>query len=585
MSHQLRQIAKQFTSNLAKHENRTNEKRNLIRSILKSTATKREARNYLNKYSFRNEHTENGARERFVELLLLTYKQLVAEKAIKVDSLVERGTSSLYVKNTDNVQPLRVVIIKIRDLTKIPTADLNAVSQTVARMVRLGISPVLIIDSANHVKKSHTFGNIERAVFEKSNRLSNSIEKNDPEMNVMILRSLFERRGTALELTFPELILNPLVQGAIPVVLPIVYDEASNTDTIASPDEILQSLASSLYALNEDLKSVQISGTDKNNRDVLTVEKIIMIDPLGGIPSVERSNSSHVYINLAQELDEIMSELHIGFIPPQVRDHHLANLKTMAAVLHGFPGSKVAGIITAPDVFNAGKIAERVNPVIYNILTERPIISPSLPINGKVPKLKTSVLRRGIPLAIFEADDSPELVKGLDLVKLDKLGAISLKKLKVLIDDSFQRELDMDHYLKRTNKNVAALIIAGDYEGAAIITYETSSKLLDRHGEPQKVAYLDKFAVSSSSQGSTGVADVIFKAMARLFPEELIWRSRSSNPVNKWYFERSCGTFSNEAIDLHWKIFWVGSRTREMDHLDAYEDICFKIQPSFNSPE
>jgi len=72
--------------------------------------------------------------------------------------------------------------------------------------------------------------------------------------------------------------------------------------------------------------------------------------------------------------------------------------------------------------------------------------------------------------------------------------------------------------------------VAGDYEGAAIVTAELPFK--DSSHSP--IPYLDKFAVSSRSQGSGSVADIVFNVLTTMFPDDLIWRSRKTNPVNKW---------------------------------------------------
>jgi amino-acid N-acetyltransferase len=99
-----------------------------------------------------------------------------------------------------------------------------------------------------------------------------------------------------------------------------------------------------------------------------------------------------------------------------------------------------------------------------------------------------------------------------------------------LIEDSFGRRLDVDHYKSRVQNKIAAIIVAGDYEGAAIVTKESAGAM----GSGTHVPYLDKFAVTSKSQGSGGVADIVFNVLTSSFPNDLIWRSRKSNPVNKW---------------------------------------------------
>jgi len=101
-----------------------------------------------------------------------------------------------------------------------------------------------------------------------------------------------------------------------------------------------------------------------------------------------------------------------------------------------------------------------------------------------------------------------------------------------LIEDSFGRRLDVDHYRSRIRDKTAAVIVAGNYEGAAIVTKESPAKASPGTWVP----YLDKLAVSTKSQGSGGVADIVFNVLTSAFPDDLIWRSRKANPVNKWVF-------------------------------------------------
>ena len=54
----------------------------------------------------------------------------------------------------------------------------------------------------------------------------------------------------------------------------------------------------------------------------------------------------------------------------------------------------------------------------------------------------------------------------------DKL--VNKEKLIDLLNDSFGKSLDVCPYLDRINKNIATVVIVGDYDGAAIITWEYS---------------------------------------------------------------------------------------------------------------
>lgn len=160
---------------------------------------------------------------------------------------------------------------------------------------------------------------------------------------------------------------------------------------------------------------------------------------------------------------------------------------------------------------------------------------------------------------------------------------IDLPRLVHLIEDSFGRKLDVDDYLKRIQGNLAGVIIAGEYEGGALLTWE---KPADGQGgqasDPERlVPYLDKFAVLRKSQGAGGVADIVFNAMVRdCFPEGVCWRSRKDNPVNKWYFERSRGTL--KIPDMNWTMFWTTPNLAlDQRKLQDYESVCRSIQPSW----
>ncbi|KAG7712470.1 hypothetical protein KL950_000341 [Ogataea haglerorum] len=192
------------------------------------------------------------------------------------------------------------------------------------------------------------------------------------------------------------------------------------------------------------------------------------------------------------------------------------------------------GLITTPAIATLRHGTRTTNPIIYNVLTDRPIISSSLPVNlKKTPQLNTTVIRRGTPLTIHLSDDQPD-GKGIDLLEFDRQKIVDLNKLTHLINDSFGKTLDLEHYLSRVNGNIAAIIIAGDYEGGAIVTWESAGG--------RRVPYLDKFAVLRKLQGIPGIADVVFKSLLLTYPDELLWRSRKNNPVNKWYFDRLTST-------------------------------------------
>ena len=289
--------------------------------------------------------------------------------------------------------------------------------------------------------------------------------------------------------------------------------------------------------------------------------------------------------------------------------HHLQNLELVRSVLSMLPPSSSALLTTPDEAANAGKetpfraggvgTRRHRNPLIHNLLTDKPVFSSSLPV-GRLGQTKSSMgddpstlatsitpttfAKHGMHITIFpDPKISPwePPIPGKQHMKLTD-AHIDLPRLVHLIDDSFGRTLDIKEYLKRVNGRIAGVIIAGEYEGGALLTWETPPGVPD-DGSPESrarmVPYLDKFAVLKRSQGSGGVADALFTAMVRdCFPNGVVWRSRSTNVVNKWYFERSRGTW--KLSNTGWTMFWTTPDMDRQTFLD-YEAVCRGIEPSW----
>lgn len=567
----LRSLNREFISNLKTNEKVTNAKRNLILSILKSTTTKREAKNYLNKYQnqfdfsdlrFGTDAQENvlnkreNQRDLFINRFLNNQNPFIGiyDDDIKLQKI-----------------PLRLAIFKIKFLT-IGADEWKGISETLSRLVHLGISPIILLDY-DHLSQG-SFKQNELYMINQVNKVMNFLGKpgEDSGLKTTVLRSLFTMRDSdkSPSINSLELILIPLYQGIIPIIQPVVYNTRTCNQEFLSSNELLFGLTSSLM----------------NSSDLLSIEKVVMIDPIGGIPSVERNQTSHVFINLSQEYSDIVSELYIGYIQPPIRNLHINNLSTINNILHTISevskNDDTTGIITTPQIMSMND--DLMNPIIYNVLTDRPIISSSLPSsNQRTPQLSTSIIKKGAEVQIFDLGTYPGKLK---LENLFNDGYIDKKRFIDLINDSFGKELDTEKYFARINSSLATVILVGDYDGAAIITWESYND--------EKVAYLDKFAISKKNQGLPGLADVIFKVILQSHPFELIWRSRKNNPVNKWYFERCCGSLSNP--DSQWKIFFTGEvfdkkidklKKKSTNSIDIgkkmveFSKICESIEPSF----
>ncbi|EAL70298.2 acetylglutamate kinase [Dictyostelium discoideum AX4] len=141
---------------------------------------------------------------------------------------------------------------------------------------------------------------------------------------------------------------------------------------------------------------------------------------------------------------------------------------------------------------------------------------------------------------------------------------IDMDRLKELIENSFGKMLSTDYfdYLKDSLYRLYLCVSSdGEYNGCAIVTFK----------EPDYIPYLCKFCVKKSAQG-LGLGDLVWRALQR-DNEKLYWRSRNSNPLNPWYFQRCQGSFR---ADESFTIFWYGD--------DKFEDGSFLVETALSKP-
>ena len=441
---------------------------------------------------------------------------------------------------------------------------------------------------------------------------------------------------------------------------------------------LTQELAGFVSSFGPEEEPHSVANRVKSLQKQIMLDRIIILDETGGIPPTGQHERSHVFINLEQEYEEIHQKLskasqksrnnnevggtRVGYTgtepgtqaqissgvnpltrPPQgqplhnpgdieihqkTSKNHMHNLQLLHDTLSILPSSS-SGLLTTPEeVANSGirstaiNQAPRVgtrpqrNPLIHNLLTDKPVFSSSLPsarlarsspresppLNPAmhhVPRIPTTFVKRGMPITIFpdprtQPWEPPALSSppGETLQLSDP--RIDLPRLVHLIEDSFNRKLDVQHYLDRIKDRLAGIIIAGAYEGGAILTWEippsssTSPTPPPHHhhdhqqseSQIRQVPYLDKFAVLQRSQGAGGVADIVFSAMVRdCFPHGVCWRSRRDNPVNKWYFERARGSW--DIGSTGWTMFWTTEGVSGQTFLD-YEAVCRGVVPSWS---
>lgn len=516
-------------------------KKDLILSILKSTTTKREAREYLMKYG--------------TELLLSGMDSPSQGRSILWNKKALPGQlidSEVFRSETKMTSPKQLALIRLP--TNLSNASYKSMIDSFDALRLLGISIVFLLDDSNECNNRG-----ERDVSYLRSRaldITKAFSSHSARaLHVTPLMSAFIKRNGEVTVSDTNHITFPLIQGSIPLVIPTAYN--TNLGKYERIDGQVALLTT-------------IIGLDMSK--LADVQKIVFIDFLGGIPSIERGRTSHVFINNSQEYSDIVSELHIGFIEPEVRERHLINLSNMRELLLACSSfSETTGIILRPeDMFQ--KLNE-LSPVAYNVLTDRPIVSSSLPLSrSRTPQVTTSIIKNGFDVRVLFANDNKAKFESLCEDK-----SISREQFISMINDSFGRTLKLE-YLNRLNSCLDCIIIIGDYDGGAVITREWLST-------GQTVPYLDKFAIPKRNQGLPSLADVIFKAMLQAYQDEIIWRSRSLNPVNRWYFERSNGSYSYPSSP--WRLFFAGESfnnkiSREFSlKISSYWDLIKSIPASF----
>ncbi|KAF2437763.1 N-acetylglutamate synthase [Karstenula rhodostoma CBS 690.94] len=574
-----------------------------------------------------------------------------------------------------DLEPLHLALVKLRQPQALDDDTLGGIALTLSQMAKLGLNIAVVVDCEgdNGPVSLDLNPTWESTVREQVTRVVDALEDfNAPgafEVGhaLSCTDQIASSAGAGLqgygsvEVKNNQLLFPPIEDGIIPVIPPLAYTSELKKVRV-SPDDVLLALTREFAGLapNIDEDNLGVPENVPEGKDVEpprkpVLDRIIILDPLGGIPAEHRADGAHVFINLEAEYRDVREELERpslieestktpsissfgssnpfskfveteiapmpGTEPKQIStsslpSRHVKNLDVVQRALRLLPPSSSAIIITPAEAAISSQTAlqkssstgvrtrRSKNPLIHNLLTDKPMTSSSLPdplvtrpLASADPNPAT-FLKKGIPVTILPdprvspwQPPSPSNPS----IELEKDPRINFPKLVDLIEDSFRRKLDARDYLERIRGRIAGVIIAGDYEGGAICTWEAPRSLSSTPPPPDSplwVPYLDKFAVLTKSQGSGGVADIVWGALTRTaFPQGVCWRSRATNPVNKWYFERAVGMW--DLPDGYWTMFWTTEGVVEeaaktmkakqggMMRWDAYVDVCSGVKPSW----
>lgn len=577
--------------------------REFFQSVLGASATKRDAKNFLAHFGGKQKHAspkieapqQADARVNLGGL----YRP---NKAVENSPIFSFKSKDEPISSGDNT--LNVAIVKISDPQKLETGILAGVAKTLAQLAKLGVRISVVLSFS--LQEQHTgTPRVLSDIYQYSQAFTELLnDANDAGARLVDQSFAVESGKGQVTMPIQSILLSPLRKGVIAVVPPLAYCSVTGKTQVVNANSLILALTRCL--------SMAKTATEAPWPIKISLNRIIFLDAMGGLPDPNSASHTHIFVNLAQEYSDIYNQLkkQVNTDVTQVKAYrrHLDNLEIISKSLSQLPLTASALLATPLEIaMSATQELDRNtstgvstrptrNTLIHNILTDKPLVSSSLPrarrygvrpIKG--PKSTATFFKAGMPVRIVPDPSqgqwcNPGSAGSHFDLKTDP--RIDLPKLVHLIEDSFGRKLDVDHYLSRVERHVAGVIIAGDYEGGAILTWE---KPLDRSHRPL-VPYLDKFAVLRRCQGSGGVADIVFNAMVKqCFPEAVVWRSRRDNPVNKWYFERSNGTW--QLPSSAWTMFWTGhevglkeGRNHSPEKVERWKDyvnVCSKIQPSW----
>ncbi|QSZ33114.1 hypothetical protein DSL72_002700 [Monilinia vaccinii-corymbosi] len=652
--------------------------RDFFLSILGSSPTKRDVRSYIQNFKPPpnsassnlkiQESVQQEATNNKVNLgSIFTATRAVADSP----KFVQQPVPST---STSTGSPLHVALVKIRAPQLLDEQTLTGIGKTLSQLSRLGLVSTVVVDCDDGSDTPVNTSNCEwrNNLKEQAARVMAAIDACGIEARLVDNVIGVAEDGYDIEqhpylkgrvhVTLRELLMTPLRRGVLPVIPSMGHTDTTQMVVPTTASDVVLALTREFAGFRSPQSPDEHPTVVKERLEVLrnevSLDRLILIDPLGGIPTSERKNGYHVFLNMEQEYDLVKQDLlrargvyskkyqqptsvegksnsSLGdeiplsnltdnnpgkltsFPIPQNNPcgkpdsrmkFHMDNLELVRIALAILPPSSSALITTPDEAANSGKqpkfkaagvgTRRQPNPLIHNLLTDKPAFSSSLPV-GRLGLLDTSepispstrlapttFAKHGMPVTIFPDPKTtlwqPPLA-GIPQISLTH-PQIDLPRLVHLIEDSFNKKLDVEDYLRRLKNRVAGVIIAGEYEGGALLTWELPPGVPDDGSEESRkrmVPYLDKFAVLKKSQGSGGVADVVFKSMVRdCFPGGVCWRSRKDNPVNKWYFERSRATL--KLVDTNWTMFFTTPEENMNHHtFKDYEAVCKAIEPSW----
>ncbi|KAJ1947200.1 Amino-acid acetyltransferase, mitochondrial [Kickxella alabastrina] len=564
---------------------RHHRERELILSVLSTVPSPREARKFLNSVSGTETMRSQRQFEEHQAKLAATSPEAAANGLVPGEMHLGQGMREHLQLRVGDAVPQKLTALVFID------GSAGAVENTgklLAQMQRIGVSPVVLLSSQSADAARY------RDVIRCAHRLADAVESHGGRARpvnegVFCTDSASTSAGVSVD---AELVGAAIAQGQIPIISPIVADSALQlqvlADTAAAP-----ALA---FALAQCTSS-QSAMPGSHGAFSLLLARLIVLGNSDGISALD--GTFHRFVNLQEDYAEIREMCG--------QRKCLDLMRTCLGILPPTAAGIVAPAISDPSLIIKGLISERpVGTQRQGKRVEREQAKDSRPQelnNLGVPNYKplasypfhstAAAVGGPRPLVTVPSPTQFTLLRhGFSIQRHTSLDTVDLPRLSALLEASFKRTLDAASYYDRLRNKTPGgieIIVAGDYQGAVIATHEQLP------GMSSYLPYLDKFAVLPSVQG-TGMADIMWTQLRRACPS-CMWRSRSDNGVNKWYFERSSGHCRARASQgTKWVFFWYQSspmaavgdggemlRNKRLSAEEIYAgiEVANSIEPSF----
>ncbi|KAJ3017277.1 Amino-acid acetyltransferase, mitochondrial [Thoreauomyces humboldtii] len=560
--------------------------RQLILDILGTMPSQREARQFLKRFNQVPDGPGGSPLDPHYRDLL----RPVAYPSRDDDDHDVPGGASASVTAAQHQKNGQLGLIALQD--SVPRDKLRLFAGTLVQLQKLGLTPIVVVETAPPLpSQGGEPGRPPRRkgkdpVLGKLFEVANLIEESGGRSMALytgVFSHISEANpGTVTPGTDLRSVHLAVGLGQIPVIATFSYTRDTHRKTNIPCHQALVSLSTALA------------------RDPLlkTPLKTILVNHRGGLGVSPAEPIS--FVNMEDEFREVRADL-AGALETTCTDDddrttallsQLRELDMARGILNVLPSSSSA-IITSVTSSAA---------LISNLITDKPLNATSLQ------SMPLDIIPSGRDHSDshhYSSSRSPSsssrvrvslptvLRHGLSVVTHKDLSTIDEERLTHLLDQSFRKTLVSRPYYERLADSLDRVIVAGDgYDGAAIVTYErdplhlttisntptTTASSSSTSSSSSLLPYLDKFAVAPTSQG-IGVADILWKHVRKHHPT-LSWRSRASNPVNKWYFDRSDGNLRLKGSQ--WVLFWYGEGA--VEKLASYEAMVRNVPASFQNP-